>query len=67
MLCENFDFSKWGVEKATIPNRLIKFSKTEGSVEGSGPEFRANNEEIYCDLLGYTKDNLKIWEQKKLI
>jgi len=67
MLCDQFDFSKWGVEKATVPNRLIKFSDTEGSVEGSGPEFGANNEEIYCDLLGYNKDDLKSWRQKKLI
>ena len=67
MLCNQFDFSKWGVEKATIPNRLIKFSETEGSVENSGPEFGANNEEIYFDLLGYNKDDLKSWKQKKLI
>ena len=67
MLCDQFDFSKWGVEKATIPNRLIKFSSTEGSVDGSGPEYGVNNEEIYCDLLGYNKDELKSWKQKKLI
>lgn len=67
MLCDQFDFSKWGVEKATIPNRLINFSDTKGSVESSGPEFGANNEEIYYDLLGYNKDDLKSWKQQKLI
>ncbi|MFX0139752.1 MAG: CaiB/BaiF CoA transferase family protein [Candidatus Hodarchaeota archaeon] len=67
MLCDQFDFSKWGVEKATIPNRLINFSDTVGSVEASGPEFGAHNEEIYCDLLGYNKQELKSWRQKKLI
>ncbi len=67
MLCDQFDFSKWGVEKATIPNRLINFSDTKGSVESSGPEFGANNEEIYCDLLGYNKEDLKSWRQQKLI
>jgi CoA:oxalate CoA-transferase len=67
MLCDQFDFSKWGVEKATIPNRLINFSDTIGSVEGSGPEFGSHNEEIYCNLLGYGKDDLKEWKRKKLI
>jgi crotonobetainyl-CoA:carnitine CoA-transferase CaiB-like acyl-CoA transferase len=67
MMCDGFDFSKWGVEKATIPNRLINFSETSGSVESSGPEFRANNEEIYCKLLGYSNDDLKNWERKKII
>ncbi len=67
MLCDQFDFSKWDVGKATIPNRLIKFSDTVGSVENSGPEFGANNEEIYCRLLGYSKDDLKNWKRKRLI
>jgi crotonobetainyl-CoA:carnitine CoA-transferase CaiB-like acyl-CoA transferase len=67
MLCDQFDFSKWGVKKATIPNRLIKFSETKGSVKSPGPEFAANNEEIYCQLLGYNKDDLKIWQKKKII
>jgi crotonobetainyl-CoA:carnitine CoA-transferase CaiB-like acyl-CoA transferase len=67
MLCDQFDFTNWGVEKATIPNRLINFSKTKGSVNASGPEFGANNEEIYCGLLGYTIDDLKKWKHKKII
>jgi CoA:oxalate CoA-transferase len=67
MLYDQFDFSKWGVEKATIPGPLIKYSKTKGSVEGIGPEFGANNEEIYIDLLGYTKQDLKKWKLDKLI
>ena len=67
MLCDQFDFAKWGVEKATIPNRLINFSETKGSVNAPGPEFGANNEEIYCGLLGYKKEDLKKWKQKKII
>jgi len=67
MLCDQFDFSKWNVNKATIPNRLLNFSETKGSVEGMGPEFGMNNEEIYCDLLGHNKDELRSWKQKKLI
>jgi len=67
MLCDQFDFSKWGVKKATIPNRLIKFSETEGSVEAPGPEFGEHNEEIYCNLLGYNKKKLKELKKKKII
>ena len=46
---------------------LINFSKTKGSVNASGPEFGAHNEEIYCSLLGYKKDDLKKWKHKKII
>ncbi len=67
MLCDQFNFSKWGVDKATIPNRLINFSDTIGSVEASGPEFSSHNEEIYCSLLGYSKEDLKKWQIKKII
>jgi CoA:oxalate CoA-transferase len=67
MLCDTFDFSKWGVEKATIPNRLINFSETIGVVEKPGPEFRFDNEEIYIELLGYSKEHLKNWKKKKII
>jgi len=67
MLCDQFDFTKWGVEKATIPNRLINFSETKGSVNAPGPEFGAHNEEIYCGLLGYKKEDLKRWKREKII
>jgi crotonobetainyl-CoA:carnitine CoA-transferase CaiB-like acyl-CoA transferase len=67
MYVDHFDFSKWNVEKATIPGAIIKFSETKGSVDAAGPELRANNEEIYCDLLGYTKEDLKKWKRKKII
>jgi crotonobetainyl-CoA:carnitine CoA-transferase CaiB-like acyl-CoA transferase len=67
MIRDDFDFSKWNVEKASIPNRLIQFSETQGSVSKSGPEFGEHNEEIYCDLLGYSRDDLKKWKSKKII
>jgi len=66
-ICDQFDFSKWGVKKASIPGPLIKFSTTKGSVDAIGPEFGANNEEIYCDLLKYNKEDLKSWKRKKII
>jgi hypothetical protein len=55
------------VKKATIPSALIKFSKCIGSVDKIGPEFSENNEEIYCKLLGYSKEDLKKWKQEKVI
>lgn len=67
MLHDQFNFSKWGVEKATIPGPLIKFSETGGTVESIGPEFGANNREIYIDLLGYTEENLKKFTREKII
>lgn len=67
MKCDQFDFSKWGVKKATIPNRLINFSETKGSVEAPGPEFGAHNKEILQDLLGYSQDDIKKLKRKKII
>jgi len=67
MLCDQFDFSKWDVEKATIPSALINFSLCKGTVDKIGPEFRENNDEIYCGLLGYNNEDLKKWKQEKLI
>ena len=67
MIKDSFNFSKWNVDKASIPNRLINFSKTKGDVSRPGPEFGEHNEEIFCGLLGYNKENLKEWKRKKLI
>ncbi|MBD3339193.1 MAG: hypothetical protein GF353_08785 [Candidatus Lokiarchaeota archaeon] len=67
MLFDQFDFSKWNVEKASIPGPLIKFSETKGSVKSVGPEFGQHNKEIYYDLLGYSQDELKKWKRKKII
>jgi CoA:oxalate CoA-transferase len=67
MLCQDFDFKKWGVNHATIPNRLINFSETKGNVKSIGPEFGEHNHEIFCDLLGYSEDDLKQWKKKRVI
>ncbi len=67
MIRDDFDFSKWNVKKASIPGPLIKFSSCKGSIEKIGPEFGENNKEIYCDLLGYSLDDLKRWKRKKII
>jgi len=67
MLVDKFDFSKWGVEKASIAGPLIKFSQTKGEVQAPGPQFGQDNEDIYCNLLGFESEHLKKWKQKKII
>ena len=67
MIRDDFNFSKWNVKKASIPGPLIKFSSCKGTIEKIGPEFGENNVEIYCDLLGYSLDDLKRWKRKKII
>jgi CoA:oxalate CoA-transferase len=67
MIRDDFDFSKWNVKKASIPGPLIKFSACKGRIENIGPDYGENNEEIYCDLLDYTLDDLKRWKRKKII
>jgi len=51
----------------SIPSALTKFSLCKGAVDKIGPEFKENNEEIYCGLLGYSKEDLKKWKSKKII
>jgi CoA:oxalate CoA-transferase len=51
MICDQFNFEKWGVEKATIPSALIKFSLCKGVVDKIGPEFRENNDLQFVKIL----------------
>ncbi|TXT58003.1 MAG: putative Succinyl-CoA--L-malate CoA-transferase beta subunit [Promethearchaeota archaeon] len=67
MLCDQFDFSEYNVKKATIPNRLIQFSDTPGEVLAPGPKFGQHNENIYCNLLNYSKKSLEQWKKDKVI
>lgn len=67
MLIDHFDFSKWNVDKASIPGPLIKFSETKGSVNAPGPEFRQYNEDVFGNLLGYPKKQLKVWKKEQVI
>ena len=67
MLVDHFDFSKWNVDKASIAGPLIKFSETKGEVNSPGPEFGQDNEEIYCDLLGFDKEQINGWERNNII
>jgi hypothetical protein len=46
---------------------LINFSGTKEEVSKLGLEFEEYYEEIYCELLGYSKETLKEWKQKRVI
>ena len=48
-------------------NVVPRLSKTPGRVEWAGPEMGAHNREIYCDLLGYTEDELARLEAEGIV
>lgn len=53
--------------KLKIPGIVPKLSKTPGSVESAGPSLGQHNEQIYCGLLGYTREELAKLEEEKII
>lgn len=65
MLITKFEFE--GVPKATIPGVILKFSETPGSVDTKAPDLGVNNEEIYCDLLKFSKEDLETWKKQGII
>ncbi|MFX1254658.1 MAG: CaiB/BaiF CoA transferase family protein [Promethearchaeota archaeon] len=67
MLNTSFDFSGYNVKKATMPNPIIRFSKTPGELTSPVPELGTHNKEIYCDLLGYNEQELERFKEKEII
>ncbi|MHA1300450.1 MAG: CaiB/BaiF CoA transferase family protein [Candidatus Helarchaeota archaeon] len=65
MLITRFKFD--GVEKATIPGVILKFSQTPGSVDSKPADLGANNKEIYCDLLGFSENEVENWKRQGII
>ncbi len=49
-----------------VPGLTVKFADTPGAV-GSIPRPGQHNNEIYCDLLGCTPDELKRWREERVI
>lgn len=56
-----------GLGKVLIPGLVPVLSETPGEVAWLGPELGAHNEEIYCGLLGYTRETLERWKEKGLV
>ncbi|MHA1715518.1 MAG: CaiB/BaiF CoA transferase family protein [Promethearchaeota archaeon] len=63
----NTSFSFDGVKHATIPNPVLKFSKTPGEIKWKAPELGENNAEIYGDLLGMDEAALKKLKRRGVI
>lgn len=51
----------------TMPNVFAKFSRTPGKIQFSGEDKGAHNQEVYCDLLGLSLDELNELQTKEVI
>ena len=54
-------------KKIAVPGMPIKLSKTPGKVETPAPLIGQHNEEIYCGLLGYSKQELADLQNEGII
>ncbi|MHA1313913.1 MAG: CaiB/BaiF CoA transferase family protein [Candidatus Helarchaeota archaeon] len=66
-LLTHFDFSDDGVEKATIPNVILRFSEAGGKVERKAPKLGEHNIEIYGRFLDYSDEKIKELTRKGII
>ena len=66
-LNNSFDFSKYDVLKATMPNPIIRYSKTPGELINIAPELGFHTKEILCDLLGYSEEDLSRLREEDVI
>lgn len=55
------------VGKVTIPGIPIRLSETDTSLKNRGPMVGEHNENVYCQLLGYTKERLATLYQEGVI
>ncbi|MHA1793176.1 MAG: CaiB/BaiF CoA transferase family protein [Promethearchaeota archaeon] len=63
----NQDFHFDGVERATIPNPVIKFSISKSTIRDKAPSLGHHNEEIYEGLLNIDPAQLKKLKRKGII
>jgi len=47
-----------GLGKIPLPGLALKLSQTPGDVNTPAPKVGAHNEEVYCQLLGYSQHEL---------
>ncbi|GAB4329400.1 MAG: CaiB/BaiF CoA-transferase family protein [Promethearchaeota archaeon] len=59
MLRDQFDFSAWGVEKATMPGPIVKYSGTPSRLERQAPPLGADTVKVLVEVLGYSEAEAK--------
>ncbi len=68
MFYDNFDLSNYnGLERAIVPNVILRFSEAPGEVRSTAPQLGEHNEEIYKGILGYTDEKLNELKSKNII
>lgn len=53
--------------KVKVPGIVPKFSKTPGAIRFRAPDLGENNEEILCEELGFSKEEIKELEEQGII
>ncbi len=61
------EFDHPGVGKVPIVGIPIKLSETPGEIKASAPAIGEHNEEVYCDLLGLSLQELRRFKQEGVI
>ena len=61
----NLDFP--GVGQVPLPGVVTKLSATPGSIETRAPLVGEHNQQIYCELLGLSADELSVLCQKRVV
>ena len=55
------------IGKVKLPGVVTKLSETPGTVESPAPDLGAHNEEIYCGVLGYSREKLDELKEDRII
>ena len=53
--------------KIRLPGVTVKLSETPGTIRLPPPQIGQHNEEVFCDLLGYSPDELAMWKEEGTI
>jgi crotonobetainyl-CoA:carnitine CoA-transferase CaiB-like acyl-CoA transferase len=61
----NMDYP--GLGNLPLPGLPIKLSLTPGSIQSRAPKVGEHNEEIYCELLGFSQSELMKLKERDII
>jgi crotonobetainyl-CoA:carnitine CoA-transferase CaiB-like acyl-CoA transferase len=56
-----------GIGKVPVSGIVVKMSETPGSIEAPAPAPGQHNEEIYCELLGYSHQDLDRFKKEGVV